>query len=107
MQPVQDLEISGPLGGVATGDVLLHNPQGEAAELSFSAGRFVGPDGVTSVSPVVSPPECSLPPGAEKLITIIANLDNDAFAPGAHYTANVAIIGVEVVVRVRLTVLPA
>lgn len=107
-QPIQDLEISGPLGGVATGDVLLNNPHAAAAALSFSASRFVGPSGDTGVGVVVSPAEFSLPAGGEKLITVIANLDSKAFEAGSRYTANVAINGFDdMVVRVRLTVLPA
>jgi hypothetical protein len=106
--PIQDLEISGPLGGVATGDVLLTNPHLSAATLSFSTSNLIGPDGDTGVSLVVSPAEFSLAAGAEKLITVIANLDNEALQPGVGYTANVAINGFDdMVVRVRLTVLPA
>jgi hypothetical protein len=107
-QPIQDLEISGPLGGVATGDVLLNNPHGAAAALSFSASHFVGPSGDTGVGVVLSPAEFSLPAGGEKLVTVIANLDSKAFEAGSRYTANVAINGFDdMVVRVRLTVLPA
>jgi hypothetical protein len=107
-QPIQDLEISGPPGGVATGDFLLNNPHGAAAALSFSTSPFVGPGGDTGIAPVVSPAEFSLVAGAEKLVTVIANLDNEAFEPGARYSANVAINGFDdMVVRVRLTVLPA
>jgi len=107
-QPIQDLEISGPLGGVATGDFLLNNPHGSAAALSFSTSNLVGPQGDAGVSLVISPAEFSLPAGAERLITVIANLDNQAFKPGARYSANIAINGFDdMVVRVRLTVLPA
>jgi hypothetical protein len=107
-QPIQDLEISGPLGGVATGDVLLSNPHGSTATLSFSSSHLIGPAGDTGVGLVISPAEFSLPAGGEKLITVVANLDNQAFKPGVPYTANVAINGFDdMVVRVRLTVLPA
>jgi hypothetical protein len=107
MQPIQDLEISGPLGGVASGEFLLTNPHASPANLSFSTSTFVGSKGATTVGLVVSPAEFTLPAGAEKLVTVIANLDTKALEAGGRYTANVAINGFDdMVVRVRLTVLP-
>ena len=107
MQPIQDLEISGPLGGVASGEFLLTNPHASPANLSFSTSTFMGSKGATTVGLVVSPAEFTLPAGAEKLVTVIANLDTKALEAGGRYTANVAINGFDdMVVRVRLTVLP-
>jgi len=106
--PIQDLEISGPVGGVASGEFLLSNPHAHAADLTFSTSTFTGSTGDTAVALVVSPADFTLAAGAEKLVTVIANLDTKAFEAGSSYTANVAINGFDdMVVRVRLTVLPA
>jgi len=48
----------------------------------------------------------ALAPGGEQLITVAAQLDPEAFAPGGPYMANVAIAGFDnMVLRVRLMVL--
>lgn len=105
--PIQDLEISGILGGTATGEFLLSNPHDRAADLSFVATHFTSASGEAAAGVVVEPATLTLPPGGEQRITVSARLDPQAFLAGGRYLANVAITGFdEMVVRVRLTVLP-
>ena len=105
--PIQDLEIAAPLGGVATGEFLLSNPHDHPADLSFIATNFEGASGDVAPAVVVEPAKLTLLPGGEQKVRVSAHLDPQAFLPGGRYTANVAISGFdEMVVRVRLTVLP-
>lgn len=104
---VQDLEISGPLGGVASAEVLLRNPHDQAATLSFSTTNFTGTTGGAAATVTVEPPDLVLAPGDEQPITVRATLDPKVFAAGGHYAASVAISGFnDLVLRVRLSVLP-
>lgn len=108
VQPVQDLELTGPVGGKAAANFILHNPHDRAASLSFVAGHFAGPSGDTQATVTVEPPQLELAPGAEQSVEVSATLDPAVFEPGGHYTANVAVAGFEdLVVRVRLSVAPA
>ena len=107
VNPIQDLEIAGTLGGVATGEFLLSNPHDRPAGLSFIATNFTGASGEVASAVIVEPGKLTLLPGAEQMVTVTAKLDPVVFLPGGRYLANVAISGFdEMVVRVRLTVLP-
>ena len=107
VSPIQDLEISGVLGGVATGEFLLSNPHDRPVDLGFITSNFSGPSGEVGAGVVVEPPSLSLGAGEDQTIAVMARLDPEAFLPGGRYRANVAISGFdEMVVRVRLTVLP-
>ncbi len=107
VSPIQDLEISGVLGGVATGEFLLSNPHDRPVDLGFITSNFSGPSGEVGAGVVVEPPSLSLGAGEDQTIAVMARLDPEAFLPGGRYLANVAISGFdEMVVRVRLTVLP-
>lgn len=107
VSPIQDLEISGVLGGVATGEFLLSNPHDRSVDLSFITTSFSGPSGEAGERVMVEPATLTLQAGEHQMITVMARLDPDAFLPGGRYLANVAISGFdEMVVRVRLTVLP-
>jgi hypothetical protein len=105
--PVQDLEISGPLGGEASTEFLLRNPHDVPATLSFVAGNFTGTVDGAAASVTVEPSKLVLAAGDEQPITVRASLDPKAFAAGGHYAASVAITGFDdLVLRVRLSVLP-
>jgi hypothetical protein len=107
-QPIQDLELSGPIGGVASTEVLLRNPHDKPATLSFAATAFGDTLGGTPASVTIEPDGLVLAAGAEQPITVSAALDPKAFAAGGLYTANVAISGFDdLILRVRLTVLPS
>jgi hypothetical protein len=104
--PIQDLELSGPLGGQASGEFYLKNPHDRSAALSFLAAHFFGTRGETGPPAVFEPAEFTLPPGQEQLVKVSAALDPDLVRAGASYAANVAVSGFdEMVLRVRLTVL--
>lgn len=108
VQPIQDLELAGPVGGKASATFMLHNPHARSATLRFAPGRFEGPSGDTEASVVVQPSQLELAAGAEQVIEVSADLDPAAFEAGGRYTANVAISGFDdLVLRVRLSVLPA
>ena len=105
--PMQDLEISGPLGGEASAEVLLRNPHDRPATLSFVAGNFTGTTGGAPATVTVEPAGLVLAAGDEQPITVRASLDPKVFAAGGRYVANVAITGFDdLVLRVRLSVLP-
>ena len=104
---VQDLEMSGPLGGEASAEVLLRNPHDQSATLSFSTTNFTGTTGGAAATVTIDPPNLVLAAGDEQPITVKATLDPKIFAAGGHYAANVAIGGFnDLVLRVRLSVLP-
>ena len=106
--PMQDLEISGPLGGLASGEFRLDNPHDRASAVSLVASHFTGPSGETAASPIIEPAAFTLASGGDQLVKVLAKLDAGAFEAGGRYVANVAICGFdEMVLRVRLTVLPA
>jgi hypothetical protein len=106
--PFQDIEMSGPLGGTATAEFALRNPHDRSVSLGFVAGAFSCQTGETSATVVVTPSHLDLAPGDEQTVTLTANLDPKVFETGGRYTANVAITGFDdLVLRVRLTVLPA
>jgi hypothetical protein len=107
-QPVvRDLDMSGPLGGEASAELLLRNPHDQPATLSFAATPFVGAAGDTVATVSVEPAGLVLQPGDERPITLRAALDPGVFEAGARYTANLAISGFDdLLVRVRLSVLP-
>ena len=42
VSPIQDLELSGPVGSEALASFSLHNPRDQPATLSFVSGRFTG-----------------------------------------------------------------
>jgi hypothetical protein len=105
--PMQDLELSGPLGGVASAEFLLRNPHDRPATLSFVATEFSGTTGPAPASVTVEPSSLILAAGDEQPVTVRASLDPAIFAAGGSYTANIAITGFDdLVVRVRLSVLP-
>jgi len=105
MSPIQDLEMSGPIGGTASAEFLLKNPHDQPAPLSFATSDFAGTDAPATV--VVKPAKVTLAAGAEKLIKVQATIDPKAFKIGGQYVANVAVTGFDdLVLRVRLTVLP-
>lgn len=105
--PIQDLEIEGPLGGTASAEFLLRNPHDQPATLTFVAGRFSGTAGDNAATVIIDPQELVLAPNAEQPITVRAALDPKVFNAGGHYQANVAITGFgDLVLRVRLNVLP-
>ena len=107
VSPIQDLEMSGPLGGTASAEFLLKNPHDQPAPLSFVTSNFTGTMGDTAATVAIKPAKFTLPPGAEKLIKVSATIDPKAFKAGGSYTANVAVTGFDdMVLRVRLTVLP-
>lgn len=106
-RPIQDLEISGPLGGAASAEFLLRNPHDQPVTLSFTATNFTGTAGDTAATVMVEPAGLVLEPGDEQPITVRATLDPKIFAAGGRYVANVAIAGFDdLVLRVRLSVLP-
>lgn len=107
VSPIQDLEMSGPIGGTASAEFLLKNPHDQPAPLSFVTSNFTGTMGDTAATVVVKPAKVTLAAGAEKLIKVQASIDPKAFKAGGHYVANVAVTGFDdLVLRVRLTVLP-
>jgi hypothetical protein len=104
--PVRDLELSGPLGGEASGAFFLKNPHERAVTLSFFSTNFTGPAGEAPVSVMLDPAQVQLAAGEEREIHVAVALDRTAFAAGQSYSANVAVTGFdEMVLRVRLTVL--
>lgn len=104
--PIQDLELSGPLGGKAAGEFYLKNPHDRSAALSFLPAHFFGTGGETGPAAAFEPTEFTLPPGQEQLVKVSAALDPDLVQAGRSYAANVAVSGFdEMVLRVRLTVL--
>jgi hypothetical protein len=104
---MQDLEISGPLGGEASAEVLLRNPHDQPATLSFATTNFTGTTGGAPATVTVEPAGLVLAPGDEQPITVRAALDPKVFTAGGRYAANVAISGFnDLVLRVRLSVLP-
>jgi len=106
--PIQDLEMSGPLGGTASAEFLLRNPHGYPATLSFVTGAFASSTGPTNATVTVEPSGFVLEPGCEQTITVSAALNRKIFSAGERYVANVAITGFDdLVVRVHLTVLPS
>ena len=105
--PIQDLEMSGPVGGTASAEFLLKNPHDQPAALSFVTSNFTGAAGDTPATVTIKPAKVTLAAGAEKLIKVSAVIDPKAFKVGGRYTANVAVTGFDdLVLRVRLTVLP-
>ncbi|MCW5760929.1 hypothetical protein [Phenylobacterium sp.] len=112
VQPLQDLELSGPIGGRAAAAFVLHNPHDRPAALGFVTGHFAGPLGKeplgdTAATVTIEPAQMELAAGAAQTVTVSAVLDPEVFEPGARYTANVAIMGFDdLVLRVRLSVLP-
>jgi hypothetical protein len=105
-RPIQDLELSGSVGGEARGEFFLRNPHDRPATLSFFASHFTGAAGDTQAAPAVTPSHLVLAAGEERAIRVAANLDGETFQAGKDYTANVAIAGFDdMVVRIRLTVL--
>lgn len=103
---VHDLDLSGPIGGEAVGAVSLANKYADPLVLSFSASRFIGPDGEIAAVPVIAPVELTLDPGQESEISVKAALKARTFKPGATYVAHVAVLGLDnLVLRVRLTTL--
>jgi hypothetical protein len=107
VSPVQDLELSGPVGGRAVASFTLHNPHDRPAMLSFVSGRFAGPSGDTATAVTLDPSRLELAAGAERTIVASAELDPTVFEAGGLYTANVSISGFDdFVLRVRLSVLP-
>jgi hypothetical protein len=107
VSPIQDLEMSGPLGGTASAEFLLKNPHDQPAPLSFVTSNFTGTTGDTAATVAIKPAKFTLAAGAEKLIKVMATIDPKAFKAGGSYTANVAVTGFDdLVLRVRLTVLP-
>ncbi|HEY2750373.1 hypothetical protein [Phenylobacterium sp.] len=105
---LQDLEMSGPLGGEASAQVLMRNPHDRPATLSFWPGNFTGTTGGAAATVTIDPPNLVLAPGDEQPITVRATLDPKVFAAGGRYAANVAISGFnDLVLRVRLSVLPS
>jgi hypothetical protein len=107
-QPIQDLELSGPIGGTASVTFMLHNPHARPATLHFAPGRFEGVSGDVQASVILDPAKLELAAGAEQAITVSVNLDPAIFEVGGSYTATVAIAGFDdLVLRVRLSVLPA
>jgi hypothetical protein len=104
---IQDLEMSGPIGGTASAEFLLKNPHDQPAPLSFVTSNFTGATGDTSASVTIKPAKVTLAAGAEKLIKVSAAIDPKVFEVGGRYAANVAVTGFDdLVLRVRLTVLP-
>lgn len=106
-RPIQDLEIAGPLGGTAIGEVLLANPHAQPVAVTFDVSGFTGPGGETAPAPAVTPAAFTLQPGQDRQVTVRANLDPEMFAPGCAYAALLTVAGFDdMVVRIRLTVLP-
>lgn len=106
--PIQDIEISGPLGGVAATEFYLSNPHQSDAQLTFLASRFMGSSGESPATASFDPASFTLPAGAEQAVRVSVALKTKAFKAGESYTANVAISGFdEMVLRIRLTVLDA
>ena len=104
--PIRDMELSGPIGGEASGVFYLRNPHDRAVTLSFLASNFAGTAGDAPVSVKLDPAEVSLAAGEEQPIRVAVALDGAAFQAGQSYNANVAVTGFdEMVLRVRLTVL--
>jgi hypothetical protein len=104
--PIQDLELSGPLGQAAAGEFYLKNPHDRAASLSFLPARFVGSGGETGPAVTFEPADFVLPPGQEQLVKVSVALDPDLVLTGRSYAANVAVSGFDdMVLRIRLTVL--
>lgn len=104
--PIQDLELSGQLGGQASGEFYLRNPHDRSAALSFLVADFLGTGGETGPRALFEPAEFTLPPGHEQLVKVSAALDPELVKAGHSYAANVAVSGFdEMVLRVRLTVL--
>lgn len=106
VSPVQDLELSGPVGSEALASFSLHNPRDQPATLSFVSGRFTGTLGDTAATVALHPKRVELAAGAEQPVSVSVFVDPDVFEPGGLYTANVSISGFEdFVLRVRLSVL--
>ncbi len=104
--PIRDMELSGPLGGEASGEFYLKNPHDRPAALSFLAAQFFGTGGEAGPAAVFEPAEFTLAPGQEQLVKVSAALDPDRVKAGRSYAANVAVSGFEaMVLRVRLQVL--
>lgn len=106
--PIQDLEIFGPLGGVASGEFFLRNPHERAAQLSFQASAFSDSLGQTSAMLSFDPPDLVLGAGEEQVVRFSMALDDTQFAAGRSYVAIVAITGADdMILRVRLAVVEA
>lgn len=106
-RPIQDLEISGPLGGSAIGEVLLTNPHAQAVAVTFDVSGFTGPAGESAPAPAVTPAAFTLQPGQDRQVSVRADLDPKVFTPGCAYAALLTVAGFDdMVVRIRLTVLP-
>jgi hypothetical protein len=106
-RPIQDLEISGPLGDIASAEFVLRNPHDQPVSLSFAASNFTSEKGETKGTVTIEPAQLVLAAGGEQAISVMAMLDPEIFSAGGRYSANVAITGFDdLVVRVRLDVLP-
>lgn len=104
-RPVLDIEMAGPLGGVATRDFILENPHDVPAKIGFVASNFVDGDRVVKAIPAFDPTEFTLPACGEQKVTVSAKLDRGKFKTGRSYRSNVAVAGFDdMVVRVHLTV---
>ncbi len=105
---VKDLDLSGPLGGEATGEFYLANPYEHAVTVSFTASTFSSPEGDASAGPILEPASFELAGGAERKVVVRAVLDGKDFQAPRHYSAHVAVAGFDhLVLRIRLAVVAA
>jgi hypothetical protein len=108
VSPVQDLELSAPIGSEALSSFMLHNPRDQPAALSFVSSRFTGTLGDTAAKVALDPKRVELAAGAEQPVSVSVFVDPAVFEPGGLYAASVSISGFDdFVLRVRLSVLPS
>jgi hypothetical protein len=105
---VKDLDLSGPLGGEATGEFYLANPYDHEVAVSFTASHFTSPLGDALVGPSLDPAQFVLTGGAEKKVIVRVALSGGDFQAPRHYSAHVAVAGFDhMILRVRLAILAA
>lgn len=103
------LDVSGPVGGHATGTFTVANTRDETAHVSFETGslRATQHDG-KAFRPKVAfdPAGLDLAPGAEARVELAVHLDKGQFEAGRTYRGEVRVLGgtdivLELTVRVR------
>ncbi|MEM8657756.1 MAG: DUF1735 domain-containing protein, partial [Pseudomonadota bacterium] len=108
VRAIHDLMLSGKIGETAKADILIENPRDVEVQIGFAATGFANEARATKLTPSFDPADCTIPPGAERKITVSVKLDGRKLKAGETYSAQAIVDGFdEMVLRLSLVVDPA
>ncbi|MEM7613479.1 MAG: DUF1735 domain-containing protein [Pseudomonadota bacterium] len=108
VRAIHDLMLSGKIGETAKAEILIENPRDVEVQIGFAATGFANEARATKLTPSFDPADCTIPPGAERKITVSVKLDGRKLKAGETYSAQAIVDGFdEMVLRLSLVVDPA